>query len=403
MDFNFSLPGSVTDGSQIGEILAPIREQGPVFWNDTLQGWMICGYDEVKTVFKRHREFQNGRSPQRSAFGYDAMLFHDTGLHNRLRAVWANEVLPQAVNQRLELLGRIAKTRHAIVREKLAADEAVELVAVFQDYTTDITTTLMDVPDQRRADFKRWNAIISGTSQLALLPGDPRIAQRDEARAELFGFLATEMERHKQMVASGSPLSNLTLMMIAAEGQEGITGQVVLDNLVNLFLGALDTTVRWMGSIVVHLLQNPDVLAAVTCDPGLFPDFLEELQRHQSVVQVTTRHLETEDMELGGQTLRKGDMIYIMPGLAGRDGEIFPEPNRFDIARRPDSEKSQLGFGFGFHQCLGMHLARAEVTAFFKPLLEEMRDWDIASMDYGASWSLWGPVALNIRRRSTSS
>lgn len=400
MDFDFSLPVRVTHGSQIGEVLAPILGQGPVFWNDRLQGWMICGYDEVKTVFKRHRDFQNGRSPQRLAFGYDAMLFHDTGLHNRLRAVWANEVLPQAVNERLDLLGRIAGARHQIVREKLAAGEAVELVAVFQDYTTDITTTLMDVPDQRRADFKRWNAIISGTAQLALLPGDPRIAQRDTARAELFAFLASEVERHKARGAAASPSLNLTLMMIAAEGEEGITAQVVLDNLVNLFLGALDTTVRWMGNIVVQLLQNPDLLTAVTRDPGLIPDFLEELQRHQSVVQVTTRHLETEDMELGGQTLRKGDMVYIMPGLAGRDAEVFPEPDRFDLTRRPDSEKSQLGFGFGFHQCLGMHLARAEVTAFFKPLLEEMRDWEIASMDYGASWSLWGPVALNVRRRT---
>ena len=402
MSFDFSLAGKVADGARLGELYAPIREHGPVFWNEALGGWVVCGYHEVKAVLRRNREFGNGGSPQRSAFGYDAMLFHDGGLHNRMRAVWANAVLPAAISGRMEQLGRIAAARHAPVLAALDRGETVDLVPVFQDFTADVTTTLMALPDARRADFKRWNAIISGTAQLALFPDDPRIAERDAARAELYTFLGEEVARHKARLAAGEAPANFTAMMIAAEGQEGITGQIVLDNMVNLFLGALDTTVRLMGTVTVQLLDRRDVLEAVAQDFSRFAPALEEIHRYQPVVQVTTRHVETGTIELGGHTLRQGDIVYVMPGMANWDAGVFAQPEVLDIARQSDPERQHVAFGFGMHQCLGMHLARAEIAAFFRPLLDGMKRWEIAAMDYGPGWSLWGPVALEVRKATAA-
>lgn len=397
MNFDFSLSGPVDHPSRLGEVYAPIRMEGPVFWNEALGGWAVTGFHEVKTVLKRNRDFQNGRSPQRSAFGPQAMLFHDTGTHNRLRAVWADAVLPASVKARAERLAELAAHRIGPLIERLRQGEAVDLVPVFQDYTTDVITALMDVADGRRADFQRWNRIISGTAQLALPEGDPRLAERDEAKREVYAFLETEVDRHKARIAAGETLDDLASMMIAAEGQGGITQEQVLDNLLNLFLGALDTTVYWLGNVAFVLLTHREALAEIAANPSLFPDALEEIQRYQSVVQVSTRHLESEDFEIAGQTLRQGDMVFFLPGVASWDPSIFPHPERFDIHRRVEPEKAHLGFGFGMHQCLGMHLARAEVLAFYEPLLALLERCSIAEVEFGPSWTLWGPRRITIR------
>lgn len=398
MQIDFSLAAPVEDGSHLGELYKPIRESGPVFWSEELQGWIVSGYAEVKALLKRHRIFTNDKSPQRAAFGPEAMLFHDTGLHNRIRAVWAKAVLPSAILDLRDMLRAVAARRQAPLLEALDQGEAVDLVPIFQDFTTDIITELMDVPDTRRDDFKYWNRIISGTAQLQLAPGDPRITERDAAKRDLYAFLRGEIQRHKSKDAAGSSNGNLTTMMIHAEGQEGITDEVVIDNLVNLFLGALDTTVRWLGNVVVQLMHHQAVLSEVIERPELLSQAAEEVQRYQSVVQVFTRHVSEEDFEVGNQTLRAGSLVYLFPGATGWDPAVFDKPEEFDIHRDQQADHAHLGFGFGLHQCLGMHLARAEIVAFLEPLLAHMPHWRIAEADYGASWTLWGPVQLKVQR-----
>lgn len=398
MEFDFSLPESDGRSLRPGDFYRQIREAGPVFWNARMHGWMVCGYDENKIVLRRPKEFVNGKSPQRGAFGPQAMLFHDTGIHHRLRGVWANEMLPGAIERRMALLGSLAKARLEPVFAALKAGETIDLVPVFQDYTTDAITALMDVPDDRRDDFQRWNQIISGTAQLGLPDGDPRLAVRDRAKREVYDYLETQIADRKLRRAVGDAPGDMVSSMVAAEGIGGITAEMVIDNVLNLFLGALDTTVRWMGSIIAVLHEHPAVLAEVSADPGLMPQAFEEVLRYRSVVQVLTRHVDGPNVVLGGQNLTVGDTIYVMPGAANWDMQVFAEPERFDIHRKRDPEKAPLGFGFGFHQCLGMHLARGEVLAFFAQFLAIMSELEIVELDYGTSWSLWGPLKLAVRK-----
>jgi cytochrome P450 len=78
-----------------------------------------------------------------------------------------------------------------------------------------------------------------------------------------------------------------------------------------------------------------------------------------------------QDVELGGQQLRKGDYVAVFQPSANRDAEAFPDPFRFDVARK---DSPIVTFGHGAHLCLGAHFARLELKVFFRRLLERMPD-----------------------------
>ena len=131
--------------------------------------------------------------------------------------------------------------------------------------------------------------------------------------------------------AKGERPEDLVSLMIAAEGRDGITQANVIDNLLILVLGALDTTVRWMGNLVVLLHRHPGALADVRSDLSLLPQAAEEAMRVESVVNVNLRIVNVDGIELCGQALHAGDFVYTLPAAANRDPQWFERPGEFDI------------------------------------------------------------------------
>ena len=77
----------------------------------------------------------------------------------------------------------------------------------------------------------------------------------------------------------------------------------------------------------------------------------------------------TEDYEIGGETIRKGQQVVLMYSSANRDTSHFDNPERLNIARDPNHH---IAFGFGTHFCLGASLARLEIKLFFEIFLERI-------------------------------
>jgi cytochrome P450 len=80
----------------------------------------------------------------------------------------------------------------------------------------------------------------------------------------------------------------------------------------------------------------------------------------------------TEDAEIGGFPVRKGEMILVRYGSANRDGAHFPNPERFDVER--EDAKSHLAFGAGIHTCIGAQLARKEMITAFPIILDRLKN-----------------------------
>ena len=108
----------------------------------------------------------------------------------------------------------------------------------------------------------------------------------------------------------------------------------------------------------LNLADLPGVRRAVAADPSRLPDAMEESLRYNTSAQRFRRCL-TQDVELHGQQMRAGDFVCLAYGSGNRDDRQYPNPDVYDIARKP---RGHLGFGGSVHACLGATIARLSLT-----------------------------------------
>jgi cytochrome P450 len=147
--------------------------------------------------------------------------------------------------------------------------------------------------------------------------------------------------------------------------------------------------VSLIGNATLALLTHPEQRAAVERDPSLLPHAVEELIRYDGPVERTLNRWAAVDVELGGQTIRRGESVIVILGSADRDPERFEGPDTLDLAARRDSR--HLGFGRGSHFCLGAPRARLETEIGLETLLRRLPGLRLAITQEELRWR---PVPL---------
>ena len=135
-----------------------------------------------------------------------------------------------------------------------------------------------------------------------------------------------------------------------------------------------ETTSSCTAGALWGLSRYPEQFAKLKADLGLIPGLVEESIRWTSPVKHFMRTA-TADYSLRGQTIRKGDWIWLSYPSGNRDEEVFDDPEAFDIERSPNR---QLSFGYGAHLCLGQHLARMEMRILWEELLPRLESLELA-------------------------
>ena len=135
-----------------------------------------------------------------------------------------------------------------------------------------------------------------------------------------------------------------------------------------LLLAGSGTTWKQMGITLAALLQRPELLEAVRQDRALLKPAIEESLRWEATDPMFSRWT-TQDTELGGVAIPKGSVVHLCLGSANRDPERWDRPDEYD-PHRP--VKPSMGFGGGPHICLGMHVARAEMSVGISALLDRL-------------------------------
>ncbi len=128
-----------------------------------------------------------------------------------------------------------------------------------------------------------------------------------------------------------------------------------------------ETTVNILGSGIDLLIKHPEQLAILQENPTLWANAADEMLRLQAPVQITAR-VARRDVEVGGETLSKGDLMVLVLAGANRDPNVFTDPERFDVTR--ENANKHLSFSGGRHFCLGSALARAETEVGLKSLFD---------------------------------
>ena len=141
-----------------------------------------------------------------------------------------------------------------------------------------------------------------------------------------------------------------------------------------LVVAGNETTRNSISGGLLALSENPAERQKLLDDPSLIPSAVQEIVRWVSPV-LHMRRTATEDTEIRGQKIRRGDKVVMWYASANRDEDAFDDPYRFDVTRytKPDTA-TQLGFGAGQHFCLGSRLAELQLKVLFEELLRRFPD-----------------------------
>ena len=173
---------------------------------------------------------------------------------------------------------------------------------------------------------------------------------------------------------SGSGIPAPTWCRVLAQAEvdgERLPEEIMISFLRQLVNAGGDTTYRGTSVLLTGLLSNPEQLEAVRKDRSLVPQAIEEALRWDGPVLIQTR-MAAKDVELGGVKIPKGAVLDVAAGAANRDPDRFPNPDRFDIFRKP--QHKHLAFAYGPHVCIGQHLARVEMTRALNAILDNLHN-----------------------------
>jgi cytochrome P450 len=209
--------------------------------------------------------------------------------------------------------------------------------------------------------------------------GSDRMRLAAEGIRELTEYLTPLLDQRK-----ASPLDDFLSVISGAERDGIYSREESLSNAMVLIDAGHETTINLLCNGTLAFLRNPDQWDLLRRDPALAAKATEECLRYDPPVKTILR-IATQDVELRGKTIRAGDRVRVVLAAANRDPEAFPEPDRFDITRRPNHH---IAFGTGIHYCLGQYLARLEGQEAFGALTQRFPDLRLEPQDLAYEPSL---------------
>jgi cytochrome P450 len=350
-----------------GTMLSPVRDpyavyrrlrrEAPVLHVQGLLGddHLVTRHDDVRAILTDPLRFSSRGNARGIGLVMGRTILEMEGKeHIRHRNLVVPFFGPSAMRGGVETtIGRIA---HDLI-DRFAADGRADLVAQFTfTFPLRVVCSIIGIPVADYAAFHRW------ALDLLAVGEDP--PKGFAAAARIVEHLRPILERRKRE-PEGDLLSKLVHAEI--EGQR-LSDEEVLSFLRLLLPAGAETTYRLIGSMLFALLTHPEALAEVRTDRSALELVLEETLRWESPVQYVSREV-TQSLTLAGVELAAGALVSAALGSANRDEEHYPDPDRFDLSRRPHDH---LAFGFGQHFCAGSHLARAEARIAVGALLDRL-------------------------------
>ncbi|WP_437276031.1 cytochrome P450 [Sorangium sp. So ce375] len=369
---------------------AAMRREAPVCQVDPGGMWAVSRYADVAAVLRSPERFSSrgfraawqpawvGHNPLASS-----ILAMDGPEHARLRGL-VNRAFGAPAIARIE-----QRARGLCERLAGGLDGDVDFIAaVAAPLPAFVISALLGLDHALEPHFKRWmDDLLSVTPE----PASAEHAARVRATiAELDRYMADVIEARRR-----SPSDDLVSELVRAEAGGKLLGdREIIDLLVSILGGGLETTTHFLGSSMLLLAERPAELERLRASPQLIPRFIEEMMRYDGPTQSVPR-LTTSDVALAGVTIPAGSLVLALVGSANRDELHFTDPDRFDLHRGQPS----LTFGHGAHFCLGAALARMEAKVALEVLLPRIGEVTRApgEIPYNRTLTVRGPVSLPLR------
>lgn len=354
-------------------VLHRLRAESPVYRDDILQGWVITRYADCLALLSdlRLRAFKS-ISPERTVeLGVEALapyyrmiqtslFFQDPPRHTHIRRL----VSPMFSAKRIEALhASVARLIDDLIDAVIDEGEMDVVRDLSYPLPTQVIASLLGIPREDVSRFRTWADALAPLLNLHPPPAAevPRLAAIGREYTDYFRALIAERRAR--------PEDDLISALARAEDAGGPLGEEeLIGNVFAILFAGHETSNGLIAGSLLELLRTPGELGRLRSDPALMKPAMEELLRHQTPALFSGR-LAGEEISLGGATIGRGDVVYLMLAAANRDPEKFPEPDRLDLSR---VENPHLAFGSSHHFCLGSHLARMELQGVLEAVVRRL-------------------------------
>jgi cholest-4-en-3-one 26-monooxygenase len=347
-----------------------LRREAPVHWHPEIDGSGFWAVTRHADVVKASRDPATFSSELGSTFIDDqtdeamlqlrlTILNMDPPKHHRYRRLVSRGFTPHMVGKLVET---IEKRAERIVDDVADRGECEFVEDVAAKLPLEMICEMIGLPE---GDWQRMFEL----SNMLVGRDDPDFryesTSAESAAAEIYAYCdAVAADRR------ANPRDDLMTALVQAE----VEGERLDDLELNLFFVTLvvagnETTRNLITHSMQALIDHPDELRRLQADADLWPTAVEEMLRWGTSIH-NFRRTATVDTELGGQPIAAGDKVVLYYMSANRDEDVFADPHRFDVGRTPNDH---VAFGGGgVHYCLGANLARAEIRAIMRQLVDRL-------------------------------
>lgn len=352
---------------------ARLRDEAPAYFSEAWGGWLLTRYQDVQSGFKDPRLSSNRAgafgamlpaalkeqmAPMVRSLSSWALLI-DPPDHTRIRSLVNKAFTPRLV----EYLRPLIQEQVNLLLDKAEAAGKMDMVQdVANLLPVAVIGDMLGIPREDGLKLRVWaNAFATFFGTTKYTVDVLNLMRTGIVEMEEY-FRGVVAQRRKSSTVGNDLLST----MMAAEDQgRFLSEQEVLATCSLVLFAGHETTTHLLANGLYLLLENPEQREVMLGSPQQLEAAVEEVLRYESPIQRLSRVI-TEDFELHGQTLRKGQKAFLMIGAANRDSRQFPEGDRLDLRRQ---ENRHIAFGFGIHYCLGAALGRLEGQIALSTLL----------------------------------
>jgi cytochrome P450 len=369
-EYDLSTPEAMTDQNAF---LRRVRAESPLAWLPQLDAYLLTRYADIMAALRDKRmdtanmarvlqrltpEEQDELRPVSRSI--EMWMGHTVPAdHVRMQRLLKRYFSPAMVDR---LRPRVRTFTHELL-DAVAPKGQMDVVGdLAYPLPANVIAELLGMPTSDREQLQAWSRDI--------LPifGNGDIQQIRQAQASML-----DMHDYLRIIAAErrhAPREDVLSMFMAAEAEGALTEDEAVANCVLLLFAGHETTANLIANGLVLLFAHPDQLALLRANPDLMPLAVDEMLRCDGPASVIGR-VTTEPVELAGHAIPAGEHIYLALTAANRDPDAFPDPDTFEITRRPNRH---LSFGMGSYYCLGAALARMETDECLRILLGRCPD-----------------------------
>ena len=373
--------------------------------------WIVCKHADILEVSRQNDLFRSGEMPTTfTSIEGDATVRKLTGGsphlvrtlvqmdapdHPKYRVLTQSWFLPQNIRSLETRIRQIA--REHVDRMAGLGGECDFVRDVALTYPLRVIMEILGVPPGDEPRMLKLTQELFGATDPELNRSRGASQERGDGLGDLQAVIADFFMYFKQITDERKVTPGADLATVIANGQvDGapINDFEAMSYYVIVATAGHDTTSSSTAGAIWGMCQFPEAFARVKADPSLIPGLVEESIRWVTPVKHFMRSA-TQDAEIRGRTVKKGDWLMLCYPSGNRDEEVFDEPDAFRPQRAPNRH---LSFGYGAHLCLGQHLAKMEMRILWEEMIPRLSSLEFAGEPTRAEAAfVGGPKRLPIR------